>query len=217
MVPTSVSSTPGAAPEPIALPEPRRRGGKPILECIAERKTIREMRAASLDAQTLSTLLWVAFGVNREQGYMGRIGRTAPSGMNLQAVDLYVATAEGAYLYDPMTHSLLMVTTADVRAMTNRRPAAADAAAVLIYVARTDMPLPTPPGMPAPAEPQTVSIFPCYGEVESGFIGQNVYLYCASEGLTSWFYSTDKEGLARALNLPAGRKVLYGQAVGFPA
>ena len=72
------------------------------------------------------------------------------------------------------------------------------------------------PGEQPTEEPLTVAIFPCFGEVEAGFIGQNVYLFCASEGLAAWFYSTDREGLAKAMNLRATQKVLYCQAVGYP-
>jgi len=61
-----------------------------------------------------------------------------------------------------------------------------------------------------------VGINPCYGEVEAGFIGQNVYLFCASEGLAAWFFATDREGLAKAMNLRPAQKVLYCQAVGYP-
>jgi hypothetical protein len=67
-----------------------------------------------------------------------------------------------------------------------------------------------------PKEPLTAAIFPCFGVVEAGFIGQNVYLFCASEGLATWFYATDREGLAKAMNLRPPQKVLYCQAVGCP-
>ena len=52
--------------------------------------------------------------------------------------------------------------------------------------------------------------------VGAGFIGQNIYLFCASEGLNAWFYGTDRAGLAKALDLRPGQRVLYGQAVGYP-
>jgi hypothetical protein len=105
--------------------------------------------------------------------------------------------------------------------MTNRRPQAGKAPAVLIYVADAGIEMPLPPGVQPPkghppGKPITVAINPCYGEVEAGFIGQNVYLFCASEGLAVWFYSTDREGLAQAMTLRSTQKVLYCQAVGYP-
>jgi hypothetical protein len=202
--------------QPIALPEPQKDGGKTVLASLWERKTTRNMREERLPPQVLSTLLWAAFGVNRENGPMGRAGRTAPSGMNLQGIDVYVALSEGVYLYEAAPHRLSPVVAKDVRRMTNRRPAAGTAPAVLIYVVNTDIEIGPPPGEPPPKEPLTVAIFPCFGEVEAGFIGQNVYLFCASEGLATWFYATDKEGLAQAMNLRSAQKVLYCQAVGYP-
>jgi hypothetical protein len=153
---------------------------------------------------------------------MGRTGRTAPSGMNLQGMDVYVALPEGAYLYEALSHCLSPVVARDIRRMTNRKPAAGTASAVLICVANTDIEIQLQPGVQPPEghppeEPLTVAIFPCFGEVEAGFIGQNVYLFCASEGLAAWFYATDKEGLAKAMSLPSTQKVIYCQAVGYPA
>jgi hypothetical protein len=197
--------------QPITLPQPQKDGGKTVLASLWERKTTRDMREERLPPQVLSNLLWAAFGVNRENGPMGRTGRTAPSGMNLQGMDVYVALPEGAYLYEALSHCLSPVVARDIRRMTNRKPAAGTALAVLIYVANTDIEIQLPPGVQPPEghppeEPLTVAIFPCFGEVEAGFIGQNVYLFCASEGLAAWFYATDKEGLAKAMSLPSTQK-----------
>jgi hypothetical protein len=207
--------------QPITLPKPRKDGGKTVLASLWERKTIRDMREEKLSPQVLADLLWAAFGVNRETGPLGRAGRTAPTGMNLQAIDVYVAFPEGAYLYEVAPHRLSPVVAQDVRAMTNRRPAAGAAPAVLIYVVNTDVEIGPPPGGPLPGGPPpggppAVAMFPCFGEVETGFIGQNVYLFCASEGLATWFYATDREGLAKAMGLRSTQKVLYCQAVGYP-
>lgn len=207
--------------QPIILPKPRKDGGKTVLASLWERKSTRTMREERLPPQVLADLLWAAFGVNREIGPRGRAGRTAPSGMNLQAVDLYVAFPEGVYLYEAAPHCLSPVVAQDVRAMTNRRPAAATAPAVLIYVVNTDVEIGPPPGGPLPGgpppgAPPKAAMFPCFGEVEAGFIGQNVYLFCASEGLAAWFYATDRESLAKAMGLRPAQKVLYCQAVGYP-
>jgi hypothetical protein len=134
----------------------------------------------------------------------------------LQGIDIYVALSEGVYLYEALSHRLSPVIAKDIRRTTNRKPAAGTAPVILIYVVNTDIEIGPPPGEPPTEERLTVAIFPCFGEVEAGFIGQNVYLFCASEGLATWFYSTDREGLARAMNLRATQKVLYCQAVGYP-
>jgi hypothetical protein len=205
---------------PIELPTPQCDGVKTVWASLWERKTTREMRTERLPLQVLSNVLWAAFGVTREDGPMGRTGRTAPSGMNLQGIDIYVALPEGVYLYETVPNQLSPVIGQDIRAMTNRRPQAGTAPAVLIYVADTGIEMQLPPGVQPPeghppGKPVTVAINPCYGEVEAGFIGQNVYLFCASEGLAAWFFATDREGLAKAMNLRAAQKVLYCQAVGY--
>jgi hypothetical protein len=207
--------------KPITLPKPQKDGGKTVLASLWERRTIRNIREERPPPQVLSNLLWAAFGVNRENGPMGRLGRTAPSGMNLQGIDIYVALSEGVYLYEAVPHRLSPVVAQDIRRMTNRRPEAGTAPAVLIYVANTDIEMQLPPGVQPPGEhppgrPLTVAIFPCFGEVEAGFIGQNVYLFCASEGLAAWFFATDREDLAKAMSLRSTQKVLYCQAVGYP-
>ena len=207
--------------KPIELPRPQCDGAKSLWASLWERKTTRDMRAESLPPQVLSNVLWAAFGVTRQEGPMGRTGRTAPSGLNLQGIDIYVALPEGVYLYETVPNRLSPVVGQDIRAMTNRRPQAGKAPAVLIYVADAGIEMPLPPGVQPPkghppGKPITVAINPCYGEVEAGFIGQNVYLFCASEGLAVWFYSTDREGLAQAMTLRSTQKVLYCQAVGYP-
>jgi len=209
--------------QPIALPKPQTTGGMPLMDALSARKTAREFSADKLPLQVLSNLLWAAFGVNRAEmaGRTPKPGRTAPSAMNLQEIDLYVAFPEGVYLYEAVPHRLVPMVAKDVRALTNRNAAAGTAALCFIFVEDQDK-RPAPPAKPQPAgappvkpeaaaPPRATS-----GEVDTGFIGQNVYLFCASEGLNAWFYGTDREGLAKALNLRPGQRVLYGQAVGYP-
>jgi nitroreductase len=226
--------------QPIALPQPQKTGGKPLMEVLNARKSTRSFSNQKLSQQTLSNLLWAAFGQNREMiksesvASSGRPGRTAPSGMNLQEIDIYVALAEGVYIYEASSNRLLPVLDKDIRATVNRLPVAAEASVGLIYVEDTDKKVTMPAGAsPAPAgapsagapstgappaaasagsQPRSTS-----GEVDSGFIGQNVYLFCASEGLGTFFHGTDREGLAKTLNLPPTKRVLYSQTVGYAA
>ena len=237
--------------QPISLPSPQKTGGKPLMEALNLRKSTRRFTAQKLSQQMLSNLLWAAFGQNRDMiqsesaASSGRPGRTAPSGMNLQEIDIYVALAEGVYLYEASSNRLIPVLAQDIRATVNRLPIAADAAVGLIYVENTDkrpsMQAGTPPaGAPAPGAPpagapQTAAgapssgtpptgappagsaARPSAGEVDTGFIGQNVYLFCASEGLGTFFHSTEREGLAKTLNLKPTQNVLYSQTVGYAA
>jgi hypothetical protein len=149
--------------QPITLPEPQKDGRKMVLASLWERKTTRNIREERLPPQVLSNLLWAAFGVNRENGPMGRVGRTAPSGMNLQGIDIYVALSEGVYLYEALSHRLSPVIAKDIRRMTNRKPAVGTAPVSLIYVVNTDIEIGPPPGEQPTEEPLTVAIFPCFG------------------------------------------------------
>src|SRR5579862_5159835 len=115
----------------MALPRPESRGGKPLMEALRDRKTIRETGAAPLSPQMISNLLWAAWGVNRP----ATNGRTAPSAFNVQEIDLYVFLAAGVYLFDGRRHSLQPVIAGDHRALTGSQPGVATAPVSLVYVA----------------------------------------------------------------------------------
>ena len=113
------SGTDASAPidlQPIALPQPEKDGGKSVLASLHERKTDRRIGADPLPLQTLSNLLWAAFGVNRtEDGLRGKPGRTAASASNSQEIDLYVVLPEGVYLYEAGPHHLAPIAAGDFR------------------------------------------------------------------------------------------------------
>ncbi|HOL67114.1 MAG TPA: nitroreductase family protein, partial [bacterium] len=88
--------------QPISLPKPQMAGGKTLMEALSLRKSTREFSPQELPLQTLSDLLWAAFGINRPES--GK--RTAPSAVNWQEIDLYVATPKGVYLYEARTNQL---------------------------------------------------------------------------------------------------------------
>lgn len=178
---------------PIQLPKPQMTGGMPLMEALAQRQTTRAFADKPLPMQTLSDLLWAAFGVNRSRETKPGLGRTAPSAMNKQEVQLYVVLAEGAYVYEAEQHLLRPVVAGDVRAKV-AQGAGAHAAVTIIYVADSKLD---------------------YAQVDTGFIGQNVYLFAASEGLNAWIYALHGADMAGALKLPEGMKGLYGQSVGY--
>ncbi len=184
--------------KPIQLPKPQITGGMPLMQALAERKTTRAFLDKPLPPQTLSNLLWAAFGVNRPRTVKPGLGRTAPSAMNKQEIKLYVVLAEGVYVYDAEANLLRPVVAGDLRAKMGAPPAG-QAAVTLVYV----------------ADPKLN-----FAQVDTGFIGQNVYLFAASEGLNAWFYALhgqqDATAAAAALKLPEGRQPLYAQSVGYP-
>ena len=208
--------TPAATADlpPISLPKPETDGGKSVLAALQERRTIRNISAKKLPPQMLSNLLWAAFGVNRPQGAFGKSGRTAASASNSQEIDLYVALAEGVYLYEATPHRLTPVVAGDLRARAGRG-AAATAPVNLFFVAdltRYDQ---------GPGQPDrnigNAEVQKGYYYVATGLIASNVYLFAASHGLAAWFHNCNRDAAARELKLRADQRVLFAQTVGYPA
>jgi nitroreductase len=200
--------------KPITLPKPETDGGRSVLAALKERKTTRNISAKELPPQVLSDLLWSAFGVNREQGSFGKPGRTAASASNSQEIDLYVALAEGVYLYEAVPHRLAPVVVGDFRGRAGRG-AAASAPVNIFYVvdlSRYD----TGPRQPDRwiGEPEVQK---SYYYTDTGLIAGNVYLFAASQGLAAWFHNCNKEAAAKEFKLRPEQHVLFAQTVGYPA
>ena len=190
-----------AALQPVPLPKPRMEGGKPLMQALKERRSTREFSTAKLPPQVLSDLLWAAFGINRPE----IDHRTAPSTMNSQEVDLYLATRDGLYLYEARGHALKPVLSEDIRAKTTGQDALKAAPVALILVA--DLP------RLSKAKPEDRDF---YAAIDAGFISQNIYLFCASEGLATVVHDLDRPSLAQAMKLKPEQKIVIAQAVGYP-
>ncbi len=189
------------APRQIQLPKPQIDGGKPLMQTLKERKSTRAFSDRKVDEQVLSNLLWAACGINRPDGK-----RTAPSAMNRQEVDVYVVLASGAFLYDPKDHSLKLVVPGDLRAQAGTQDFVKDAPVNLVYVADTAK----MGGMPEDSKVLW------YG-VATGAITQNVYLYCASEGLVTVARAfVNRDVLGKSLSLRPEQKIALSQTVGYP-
>ena len=185
--------------KPVALPTPQTSGGRPLMQVLKERKSVRDFGPQPLSRQTISNLLWAAWGVNREDGR-----RTALSASNRQEIDVYVVMADGAYLYDAQANTLNLVAPADLRKLAGTQAYAAGAPVNLIYVADT-----AKLGGDDAARLATAN-------ADTGFIAQNVYLFCASEGLgTVVRGSVNRDDLGKALNLRAGQRITLAQSVGY--
>ena len=188
--------------KPIKLLAPQMNAGRPLMQVLKERKSAREFSDKELPLQVLSNLLWAAWGINRPDS--GK--RTAPSAVNWQEIDVYVATAHGLYLYDAKAQALRPILVQDIRPLTGRQPFVQKAPINLVYVAdfaRMDT-----------ATPEDKVL---YSAADTGFIGQNVYLYCASEGLATVVRgSIDRPALEKAMRLRPEQKVILAQTVGYP-
>jgi hypothetical protein len=196
----------GADPAPSEferLPGPCREGGRPLMEVLRDRKSTREFRADPISREQLANLLWAAFGVNRPE--TGQ--RTAPCTMNLRCIDVYLATAEGTFRYDADEHGLVVVNREDVRAVTGGQDYVKIAPVALIYVADH-----------AKFSKVDAAERDFYAAVDAGLIGQNVYLYCASESLGCVIHMPgDRVALARSLRLRPEQRIVIAHTVGHPA
>lgn len=185
------------------LPAPKRTGGAPLFDALGRRRSTRSYSDRALRPQVLSDLLWCAAGVNRpEHG-----GRTAPSARNWQEIDVYVALADGAYVYEPRRHRLRLVDPADLRGCTGLQDFVPRASLNLVYVA--DL---TKVGGIDPVERRF------YTAADAAFMAQNVYLFCASEGLGAVVRGlVDRRAVAKAFHLGAHQRVILAQTAGYPA
>ncbi len=169
------------------------------MQVLRERKTSRDFAPDKLSPQVLSNLLWAAFGVNRPDGH-----RTAPSAMNWQEIQVYVAMSDGLYAYDAKANRLEPVLAQDIRKETGTQPFVAEAPVNLVYVSDTSK-----VGSGPDRE--------MYAAADAGFIAQNVYLFCASEKLATVVRgSVDRAALAKVMKLRPEQKIILAQTVGYP-
>jgi len=186
----------------IKLPAPQTDGGKPLMQCLKARQSSREFSPEKLPLQTLSNLLWAAYGINRPES--GK--RTAPSAVNWQNIDLYVATADGLFLYDAKEQALVQILKEDIRALCGTQDFVKTTPLNLIYV-----------GDYAKIPRGTDEDKRFYSAAHTGFISQNVYLFCASEGLATVVRaSINREELAKAMKLRPEQHIILAQTVGYP-
>lgn len=188
-------------PQAIPLPAPKWDRNATLQQALQERKTVREFSGQPFSKEVLSGLLWAGFGINRpENGH-----RTAPSAMNSQELDVYVALPEGVFNYEPKSNVLKPLLGGDVRAKTSSQAFATNSAAVLVFVADF--------AKQTKARPESKER---YATFDAGCIVQNVYLYCASEKLGAVVYDLDQKAMGEVLKLRPDQRVIMAQAVGVP-
>jgi nitroreductase len=188
-------------PKPIQLLKAEMGSSNPFIQLLWKRLSSREFSPEPLPVEVLSKLLWAAFGINRPDGK-----RTAPTASNRQEIDIYVATAKGLYLYDAKANLLNPILADDIHRMTGRQPYVKEAAVNLIYVADYSK-----------MGTGTSEVKDLYSSAATGAISENVYLYCASEGLATVVRAgIDKPALANVMKLGPDQKIILAQSVGYP-
>jgi SagB-type dehydrogenase family enzyme len=192
----------GQSVKTVELLKPDTTGGMPLMQALKERQSNRDFSTDTLSLKVLSNLLWAACGINRA----GSGKRTAPSAMNWQEIDVYITTAKGAYLYDYKNHKLVQTLEEDIRAKTGGQEYVKDAPINLVYVSDY-----------AKAGDMPDSVKAMYTTADAGFIAENVYLFCASEGLSTVVRGyVDKEALAKLMKLRPTQHIVLAQTVGYP-
>ena len=185
----------------IKLPPPNLNSGKSLMQSLQARKSSRDFSTKKLPVEVLSNLLWATDGINRPES--GK--RTAPSAMGRQEIDIYIAMVDGLYLYNAQEHALKPVIKQDIRELTGKQTFVKDAPVNLIYVADYSR-----------MSRGSVEERNFYSAADTAFIAQNVYLYCASEGLATVVRgSIDRDVLAKAMQLRDNQKIVLSQTVGY--
>ena len=188
--------------KPIKLSKPQI-DGNPMLQLLAKRSSSRAFSSETLPVNILSNMLWAAFGINRPE--YGK--RTAPSAKNLQEIDIYVATAVGLYLYDARSDLLKPILAEDIRGLTGTQAFVKEAAVNLIYVADYSK-----------MSSLSDEVKLMYAAADTGFISENIYLYCASEGLSTVVRAgIDRPTLAKVMGLRPDQRIILAQSIGYPA
>ena len=94
------------------LPRPNRVGRISLEQVLASRRSVREFAPTPLTDVEHSQLLWATQGISDQRHGL----RTAPSAGALYPLELYLATSEGVFHYEPQSHRLRRHSSTDVRA-----------------------------------------------------------------------------------------------------
>jgi SagB-type dehydrogenase family enzyme len=191
----------------IKLPEAQKDLEFPLMKALEQRRSKRKWNDEPLSEQELSNLLWAACGITKEKYGRVKCKRTAPSACNAQEIRVYVLRENGVYLYDEEEHALVQTLSKDIREHIGSQKMMKAAPMGLVYVA--DLSRMTGPFMRS-EEAKRFSAW-----VDTGFISQNVYLYCTAANLgTVVLAMIKREKLRELMQLEEHEKIVLTQVVG---
>jgi len=191
----------------IKLPMPQKDLTFPLMKALEKRRTIRKWKNEPLSEQELSNLLWAACGITKEETKRSKSKRTSPSACNSQSIKIYVAIEKGLFLYDEKEHQLIQILSEDIRENIGTQKMMHSAPVGLIYVSdfskmknflfRND-------------EQRCF-----FSGADTGFVSQNVYLYCAARNLsTAVLGLVNREKLHKMIGLKEHEKIVFTQVIG---
>ena len=196
-----ISSGSAQVIETINLPPVQKTGGMSLMEALQNRQSQRSFSSRDLSQQQISNLLWAAYGINRPNGF-----RTVPSARTYNEFDIYIIKPEGWFVYNPEQHAMLKMGNEDLREYAGTQDFVKTAPLNLVFVADFNR--------MTNADDEFRKF---YSATDVGYISQNVYLYCASEGLATIVRGQiDKTKAKEVLKLRPDQHVILAQTVGYP-
>ncbi|MEO9340395.1 nitroreductase family protein [Mesorhizobium sp. SB112] len=180
-----------------------------VQEALKQRRSTKRFGRGDVPREKVLEVLWAANGVNR----IDSDGRTAPAWHGAKHIDIYAALEDGVSLYDPIANALKKVSDADIRADVSPTAFVRRAPVVLIYVSDRQK-LEAAAGDIVTSAPEEITIA---ARVNSAIMAQNVYLFCAAEGLGTCLLGTvDREAVQSALKFADHLSITYIQPIGEP-
>lgn len=191
----------------IKLPEPQKELEFPLMKALEKRRTVRKWSELPISEQQLSSLLWSACGITKNKTVRVKSKRTAPSACNSQEIRVYTVMKQGVFLYDEDCHELKMINSKDIRENIGTQKMMKSAPMGLVFVADLSR-------MKGPLLKNKEAQRFC-AWVETGYISQNVYLYCTAANLgTAVLSLVDRDKLHKLMNLKEHEKIVLTQVVG---
>ncbi len=190
---------------PITLPAPSLRGGMPLVESLATRRSERSFNATVLSEAQLGQLLWAAQGMTSRDGK-----RTAPSAGGLYPLEMYAVVRNQLWHYLPLGHRVEIRTVfgsrSDLQSAALNQSAVGDAPQVLVIALAYRR-----------ATAKYASRGRAYADMEAGHVAQNVLLQATALGLAAVpIGGIDPSRCAAVLGLPPDQTVSYLIPVGVP-
>jgi len=195
-----LAAFPAFAGADIALDRPRANLGVDIMDALQMRKSTKSYSTKEIPIEDLSNILWAANGVNRENGK-----RTAPSSYGRHYTDLYVVSDQGAYFYDPVKHSLGLVTTENVKNQIALQKYVGEASHIIVIVSDSTRIDPLSKNKEAAAY------------ATAGCIAQNIYLTAGAMNLgTCLVLSLKADVIKDKLALKEHETPIFIMPLGYP-